>query len=302
VAGEYKAEFASDIKGTHDVYFVVKGNPVTVDSWYAIAAGSVAEDPVVPKKVNPYNTVEAETAAELKNAEFTSDKKAVNVAKDGYIVAKNADFSKGLSGFSIIASSSAPNTAVNVFIDKMGGEPVATIKVTSMGECKLVGKKITSDIKGKHDVYIAADGKAFTIDSWYAVQAKDQTTPEQPTSEEPTSEQPTSEQPTSEQPAVENPTSTGMKLDYTTNSWPGAYLTSFKVTNASGKAVDSWKLKIKKNGINITQSWCVNIDTQGDYYVVTPLSWNSSLKDGQYIEFGIIASGEPNSTVEYVFE
>ena len=129
----------------------------------------------------------------------------------------------------------------------------------------------------------------------------EQPTSEEPTSEQPTSEQPTSEQPTSEQPVVQ-PSKTGMKLTHSTNAWPGGYLTNFTVQNASGKSVDTWKLKIKKNGIKITQSWCVNLETVGDYYVVTPLSWNSSLTNGQSIQFGIIADGEAPSTIDYVFE
>ena len=92
-----------------------------------------------------------------------------------------------------------------------------------------------------------------------------------------------------------------MKLTHNTRTWPGGYQTNFTDTNSSGNTVNSWKLKIKKNGINITQSWCVNIQQQGDYYVITPMSWNSTLGNGQSATFGIIGSGEPGQ-IDYVFE
>ena len=77
---------------------------------------------------------------------------------------------------------------------------------------------------------------------------------------------------------------------------------NIKVTNKSGKSVSSWKVKIKKSDVNITQSWCVNLRQEGDYYVITPMDYNSSLSNGQTVEFGIIGSGTPSNTLNYTVE
>ena len=93
-----------------------------------------------------------------------------------------------------------------------------------------------------------------------------------------------------------------MKLTHNTSAWQGGYQTNFTVTNSSGNTVNTWKLKIKINGINITQSWCVNIQQQGDYYVITPLFWNSNVGNGGTVDFGIQGSGSIGNTIGYTFE
>ena len=114
----------------------------------------------------------------------------------------------------------------------------------------------------------------------------------------------TKEQTTVTPPPVVDPpvVNTGMEFSYTTNEWNGGFQVNCNVTNKSGNQVSSWKLKVKKSDINMTQSWCVNVAQEGDYYVITPMSYNSSLSNGQSISFGMIGSGTYGGKINYVIE
>ena len=95
---------------------------------------------------------------------------------------------------------------------------------------------------------------------------------------------------------------TGVKASYKENSWNDGYQLNFTVTNSSGKTINSWKVKVKKSDINVSQSWCVNVSQEGDYYVFTPMSYNSTLANGQSTEFGMIGRGQVGSTINYTVE
>ena len=58
---------------------------------------------------------------------------------------------------------------------------------------------------------------------------------------------------------------------------------------------------MKKSDITITNSWCVNIKEEGSYYVMTPMSWNARLENGQSITFGIQGSSRANN-VEFIIQ
>ena len=70
--------------------------------------------------------------------------------------------------------------------------------------------------------------------------------------------------------------------------------------NDSNKAVNGWTLKISKKDIkNISASWCVDIKEDGDYYVITPLFWNSNLQPKGFAEFGFQGTGSAPTTINY---
>lgn len=94
--------------------------------------------------------------------------------------------------------------------------------------------------------------------------------------------------------------STGkLALIYNINNWGSQYQVSFKISNDSNADVNTWTLKIKKSDINIASSWCVNVKEEGEYYVITPMSYNSSISKGNSIEFGIQGIGSIGSTINY---
>ena len=94
----------------------------------------------------------------------------------------------------------------------------------------------------------------------------------------------------------------GMKLDYSINNWGSGYQVSFKVTNKTGAQINTWTLKLKKSDVKIDASWNVNVKTSGDYYVITPVSWNSVIANGGSIEFGVLGSGTIGNTIGYSFQ
>ena len=90
-----------------------------------------------------------------------------------------------------------------------------------------------------------------------------------------------------------------LALDYSISNWGSAYQVNFKVINKSDATVNSWSLKLKKSQIKITTSWNVNIKSEGDYYVITPMSFNSNLDKGASIEFGVQGTGSIGTTLDY---
>ena len=92
-----------------------------------------------------------------------------------------------------------------------------------------------------------------------------------------------------------------LELKYSRDIWDGGYQINFKITNISQEQSLGWTLKIKKKYINVAQSWCTNVDEDGEYYIFTPLSWNSVLNPGQSTEFGIIGSGDASGGLDYSF-
>ena len=274
ITKETFVKVSTDITGKHYVYFEAKGGAATFDAWQAMPSSGTIVEPPVYEDINPYNTVEGEASTDLSNARLTPNKQGVSIGAGGYAVAKNVVFSDGISEF-IVNAGATNSTRFEVRVGSASGDLIGYATVSgSTREFKITASK---NITGKKDIYfvVPSGGSAVTLDSWKVNPYKEVVEP----------------------PVVE----TGMKLTQNTSKWQGGYQTNFTVTNSSGNTVNTWKLKIKRNGINITQSWCVNIQQQGDYYVITPMSWNSTLGNGQSTTFGIIGSGEP-SQIDYVFE
>ena len=107
------------------------------------------------------------------------------------------------------------------------------------------------------------------------------------------STQPSNPQP---QPAPQ-PAATGLKATATINSWGSGYTASIKVSNNTGKTVNGWTLKLKKSEVKMDSSWNVNVKESGDYYVITPVDWNSSIANGGNVEFGFNGSGSVSNNL-----
>ena len=94
----------------------------------------------------------------------------------------------------------------------------------------------------------------------------------------------------------------GLDLKYTINNWGSGYQVTYKIVNNSGSTVNGWTLKVNKNQVNISQSWNVKVTTSGNYYVITPVEWNSTIPNGSSVEFGSIGSGQIGDSFEYTVE
>lgn len=94
------------------------------------------------------------------------------------------------------------------------------------------------------------------------------------------------------------PTGDGLKAEYTINNWGSGYQVLIKVRNDSASKVNTWTVKVNKKDVKIDSSWCVNIAEEDNYYVITPMSWNSSIEPGGSVDFGIQGNGSIGSTVD----
>ena len=95
------------------------------------------------------------------------------------------------------------------------------------------------------------------------------------------------------------PSATGdLKAEYTINNWGSGYQVLIKVKNDSSAKVNTWTVKVNKKDVKIDSSWCVNVAEDGDYYVITPMSWNSSIEAGASVDFGIQGNGSIGTTVD----
>lgn len=91
-----------------------------------------------------------------------------------------------------------------------------------------------------------------------------------------------------------------LKLDYTINNWGSGYQVTFKIYNNTSADISGWTLKIKKSDINIVSNWSVDVKEEGDYYVITPLSYNALIGKGNSIDFGIQGTGSIGSSLNYI--
>ena len=129
-----------------------------------------------------------------------------------------------------------------------------------------------------------------------ATQAKSQEQV-QPKQENKPVEQPQT-QPKAQETQPEETKAEGLDLSYSINSWGSGYNVNLKLENKTGKSVNGWTVKIKKNNVKIDSSWNMNVKTDGDYYVLTPVDWNKTIADGQSIEIGFQGSGNIGNSID----
>ena len=94
----------------------------------------------------------------------------------------------------------------------------------------------------------------------------------------------------------------GLKAEYTINNWGSGYQVLIKVKNDSTATVNGWTVKVKKSEVKVDSSWCVNVAEQGEFYVITPMSWNSTLTPGVSVDFGLQGSGSIGTSVSVTVE
>lgn len=93
-----------------------------------------------------------------------------------------------------------------------------------------------------------------------------------------------------------------MTLKSSISSWSTGFTGSFTVTNTSDEALEEWTVKIKKDGFTISNIWCANVEETDDYYIITPMNYNSALPAGAFVSFGFQGVGALSPDFEYVVE
>lgn len=309
--GESAQEFTSDITGKHDVYLVAKTGTVNLDSWYITPATTTTPEEPTPEEPKPENPVvtdpysdfqaEAANVKEAATDATAGDATYTSIKANGYIAFKDVDLTKGISGVMLNAKSAAPNTTVDVRVDGVDGQSLGSVKIMSMGAFKNAAVKIDSTLTGKHDLYLVVTNGVADIDSLKLLPGK--TTPDpvdpDPVTPDPVNPDPVNPDPVNPDPVNPDPVVTeGLNVRYQINSWGTGYTVDFFVDNKSGSTTNSWTVKVRKDQVSIDDSWCVNIKEEGDYYVITPLDWNSHIENGKSIQFGIIGTGSIGNTLD----
>ncbi|SDI73453.1 Cellulose binding domain-containing protein [Pseudobutyrivibrio sp. 49] len=233
--------------------------------------------------INPYERVEAEDAnyfaySYKANSADGSPCGAV-ISTIGYIVFQNVDFGEGTDTINVCAQA-ADLSPLWFMVDSLKDENTSEgkIEVTPSEGLEVYNVKLNTTITGVHTIYIGVPylpnmgGMHYVnVDYWVA---------EKPPVPEPTPE---------------------LTLEYDVYCWGSGYKVDFKVVNNSDEDVVGWALKIKKNGHSFDHSWCVNVKDDGDYFIVTPLDWNSVIPANGTVEFGILSSDNVGVASEYEF-
>lgn len=335
----FEGEMAN-LEGMQKIYFVGKKGKCNIDTWSAAPRNTDRPLPTPGEKISPYGYVEAEIDFPRENAEIVEDNwnKVVSIKENGYISVKKVNFRYGLTSVVIVAKSEKP-AAVEVREGSVDGELLGVIKVENTDGEYLHYRTKAPNIEGIHDLYFVCKVGSCMIDKWTVMskmmpvpgnepisggeenddpekeQPEHPENPDKPESPEipdkpeiPEDPEKTENPEEPEQPEIpeepEQPDIQGdckLELKYSRDIWDGGYQINFKITNISQEQSSGWTLKIKKKYINVAQSWCTNVDEDGEYYIFTPLSWNAVLNPGQSTEFGIIGNGDASGGLDYFF-
>ena len=310
------------LEGMQNIVFVGKKGSCNIDRWHADPRTTDRPLPDPGKPISPYGYIEAELDFPRENAEIVEDSwnKVVEIKENGYFSVQKVKFKYGMSSMVIFASSNEP-AAVEIRADSIDGDLLGVIKLdNTKGEYEYYSTK-APNTEGMHDLFFVCKVGSCRIDKWMVMSKMMPVPGNEPISIGEEGDDPEKEQPElpeipdkpeipeePEKPEIpeepEQPDIQGdckLELKYSRDIWGGGYQINFKITNISEEQSSGWTLKIKKKYINVAQSWCVNVEEDGEYYVFTPLSWNSTLAPGQSTEFGIIGSGDASGGLDYSF-
>ncbi|WP_433894197.1 cellulose binding domain-containing protein [Streptomyces sp. CA-111067] len=82
-------------------------------------------------------------------------------------------------------------------------------------------------------------------------------------------------------------TSSGCRVEYTTNEWTGGYTAQLHVTNL-GPAVSSWRLTWTYTGDQqVTSAWNATVTQSGSQVTAVNASYNGALAGGGAVDFGL---------------
>ena len=323
----------SSVSGVKNICFVFKGS-FEFDSWTAGNSGSSGQEQVTtPEETNTnatatiedgwyyikntlsqkYLTVDADNADGWKNVVIKSgsgvdaQKWYVTNTSDGYITLTSK---LGNVMLDVANGENDDGTNIGIYSAYGGTAQQFIVKATDNSGYYTIGTK-SSDATKYLDVYQKKTSDGTNVCQWTYNGGSNQTwqfekidgqSGSSSSGSSGSSEQTKEETQSQTQPQTQPASSEGLTLSYTTNNWGSGFQVSFKVSNNSSSAVSGWTLKLSKSDINITASWNVNITETDDYYIVTPVSWNSSIAGGQSVEFGVQGEGSVSDTIGYTLE
>lgn len=238
-------------------------------------------------KLIPYQTIQAESnfgSSGVSTARGIPGQVIVTgLEKDDYFMVKDVDFSQDVKSLTFNASSEGASI-VEARLGSVDGPVLAKFRIgNTNGEFKDFTANALTSAKNYSALYFVGTYGSVDVDFWSATPAD--VTPEPEPEPEPT-------------PVVTE----GVTAEYTLNNWGSGYQILIKVKNNGTTRINSWKLKVSKADVGIDSSWCVNVDEDADYYIITPMSWNASLGAGESTEFGVQGSSHLGSSVRIIAE
>lgn len=294
----YSSELDSISGDDVTLYFSCALGDMDIDSWNLTAPENykvVPENTSLnlkrsPRPLNPYTPLYANYHCDGCGIELVKegDKTVVSsLEPTDYYQVYDIDFSEGLNKLNIIARSEG-EAELEVRLGGPAGAKLGTIEISDTnGEYELFSGEMSS-ISDIHAITFVGVKGNVTVSGWIA--SSDRLTRDDDT-------------------VTPSPVKVPDKkpdekadLSYSINNWGDGYTVSFKLTNNTDKDMTDYSIKIKKDQLNISSNWCINVAEEGDYYVFTPMSWNSTLSKGQFIEFGISGNGSIGSTIDYTVE
>ena len=280
------------------LYFSCALGDMDIDSWNLTAPENykvVPENTSLnlkrsPRPLNPYTPLYANYHCDGCGIELVKegDKTVVSsLEPTDYYQVYDIDFSEGLNKLNIIARSEG-EAELEVRLGGPAGAKLGTIEISDTnGEYELFSGEMSS-ISDIHAITFVGVKGNVTVSGWIA--SSDRLTRDDDT-------------------VTPSPVKVPDKkpdekadLSYSINNWGDGYTVSFKLTNNTNEDMSDYSIKIKKDQLNISSSWCIEIAEEGDYYVLTPMSWNSTLSKGHIFEFGINGNGSIGSTIDYIID
>lgn len=280
------------------LYFSCALGDMDIDSWNLTAPVNYKEVPEntslnlkrSPRPLNPYTPLYANYHCDGCGIELIKEGNKTVVSSlepTDYYQVYDIDFSEGLNKLNIIARSEG-EAELEVRLGGPAGAKLGTIEISDTnGEYELFSGEMSS-ISDIHAITFVGVKGNVTVSGWIA--SSDRLTRDDDT-------------------VTPSPVKVPDKkpdekadLSYSINNWGDGYTVSFKLTNNTNEDMSDYSIKIKKDQLNISSSWCIEIAEEGDYYVLTPMSWNSTLSKGHIFEFGINGNGSIGSTIDYIID
>lgn len=307
-----------DLHGNYDLYFVPKHGVIDFDSWSILKDGQEEPEPVDPEPVDP-TPVDPEPVDPTPVDPEPEDPTPV----DPQPVAKGLTTEYSLnnwgSGYQVSvkvtngSSQKAEDWVVKINKNDVGIDASWNVNITEEGDYYVVTPvEWNRVIEAGSSVEFGFQGSSHVKDAieiFAEGEVKDEPQPEDPTPVDPEPVDPTPVDPEPVDPEPVDPTpvdpepvvvNDDLALDYTVNG-QGSFTINMAVVNNGKSTVNTWTLKLKKSQLTIDNSWCVKVATEGDYYVITPESWNATINAGGSAFFGIQGTGT-FTTLDYILE
>ncbi|WP_026661499.1 cellulose binding domain-containing protein [Butyrivibrio proteoclasticus] len=316
---ERAVKVSQNLEGTHDLYFVAKmaGATVHFDSWKAMTAPVKPNpdpeepiddpEPVVTDKVNPYTTVEAENATVMEKLDVkTADGRTYveRLRPRVTYVVKNVEFD-GAEKIAITYKSDCSHV-LEIHDGDTYGPRLAFLNIPCSDYEWTTVYLNFPDLHGTYNLYFVPKHGVIDFDSWSIIKDGQTPDPVDPTPVDPDPVDPTPVDPDPVDPTPVDPdpqpVAEGLTTEYTLNNWGSGYQVSVKVTNNSSQKVETWAVKVNKNDVGIDASWNIKVSEEGNYYVITPVEWNSVIEAGSSVEFGFQGSSHVNDKIELFAE